>query len=65
VADAGPDWADGLPGELTVENGRQVLTTTTKEDDQKILRAAMEAGQVEYFGSEYPSLSEIFREAVA
>jgi len=65
VADAGPDWADGLPGELTVENGRQVLTTTTKGDDQKILRAAMEAGQVEYFGSEYPSLSEIFREAVA
>ncbi|WP_432931025.1 ABC transporter ATP-binding protein [Microbispora sp. CA-135349] len=64
VADAKPGWAAGLPGELSVENGRDVLIVG-EGDDQRILRAAVEAGRVEHFGVERPTLTEIFREAVA
>jgi ABC-2 type transport system ATP-binding protein len=64
VSGAVPGWADGLPGELTTQNGRQVLHAADG-DGQAILHAAAKAGTVEYFGWEQPTLTEIFREAVA
>ncbi|MCG5216575.1 ATP-binding cassette domain-containing protein [Streptosporangium soli] len=64
VRDATPGWADGLPGEVSTENGRHVLLAPDG-DDQAILRAAVQAGTVEHFGWQQPTLTEIFREAVA
>ncbi|MBB6351147.1 ABC transporter ATP-binding protein [Nonomuraea muscovyensis] len=64
VREAAPGWADGLPGRLTVRDDRHELATSTG-DDQEILRRAMKAGQVEHFGYEQPTLTEIFKEAVA
>ncbi|MFI6319902.1 ABC transporter ATP-binding protein [Nonomuraea sp. NPDC050556] len=64
VRDAAPGWADGLPGDLTVNGDRQVLMTATG-DDQEILSRAVKAGRVEHFGLEQPTLTEIFKEAVA
>ncbi|WP_433218532.1 ABC transporter ATP-binding protein [Microtetraspora malaysiensis] len=64
VADPEPGWAQDLAGELTVEGGREVLVTQD-DDDQRVLRAAMRAGRVEHFGVERPTLTEIFKEAVA
>ncbi|TKK90123.1 ABC transporter ATP-binding protein [Herbidospora galbida] len=64
VRDPKPGWADGLPGELSKEGDRDVLTVVGG-DDQAVLRRAVEAGHVEFFGVERPTLVEIFREAVA
>ncbi|MEV0825785.1 ABC transporter ATP-binding protein [Nonomuraea rubra] len=64
VREPAPGWADGLPGTVTVQGGRHVLMTN-EGDDQEILRRAMKAGHVEHFGVERPSLTEIFKEAVA
>lgn len=64
VRGAAPGWAGGLPGEVTVDGDLQVLLTADG-DDQAILRRAVEAGKVEYFGRQQPTLTEIFREAVA
>lgn len=64
VRDAQEGWADGLPGKVTVTGDRQVLLTT-EGDDQEILHRAVKAGRVEHFGVEQPSLTEIFKEAVA
>ncbi|WP_449062609.1 ABC transporter ATP-binding protein [Planomonospora algeriensis] len=64
VREADPDWTAGLPGDPTV-NGDEVLFTGVEDDGQEILRAATAAGRVEHFGWERPSLTEIFREAVA
>ncbi|GAA3116128.1 ATP-binding cassette domain-containing protein [Planomonospora alba] len=64
VRDAAPGWAAGLPGEVTDE-GDEVLVAGVDGDGQEILRAAAAAGTVEHFGWERPSLTEIFREAVA
>jgi hypothetical protein len=57
-------WADGLPGTVTVSGDRHILRTTYG-DDQEILRRAIKAGHVEHFGHEHPTLTEIFKEAVA
>ena len=65
VRDPAPGWADGLAGDLTVDGDRQVLMVTEAGDDQEILRRAVKAGRVEHFGLERPSLTEIFKEAVA
>ncbi|MDP4504741.1 ABC transporter ATP-binding protein [Nonomuraea turcica] len=73
VRDPAPGWADGLPGTVTVSGNRHVLRTsdrvpdsgTSDRDDQEILRRAMKAGHVEHFGVEQPTLTEIFKEAVA
>ncbi|WP_205314758.1 ABC transporter ATP-binding protein [Nonomuraea lactucae] len=64
VRDAAPGWADGLPGTVSVNGDRHVLRTTDG-DDQEILRRAVKAGRVEHFGVEQPTLTEIFKEAVA
>ncbi|WP_062344253.1 ABC transporter ATP-binding protein [Herbidospora yilanensis] len=64
VRDPKSGWADGLPGELSKDGDRDVLTVVGG-DDQAVLRRAVEAGHVESFGVERPTLVEIFREAVA
>ncbi|NAS24161.1 ATP-binding cassette domain-containing protein [Herbidospora sp. NEAU-GS84] len=64
VREPKPGWADGLPGELSKDGDRDVLTVVGG-DDQAVLRRAVEAGHVEFFGVERPTLVEIFREAVA
>ncbi|MFC7589182.1 DUF4162 domain-containing protein [Nonomuraea antimicrobica] len=64
VRDPAPGWADGLPGTVTVHGDRHTLLTTGG-DDQEILRRAMKAGHVEHFGVQHPTLTEIFKEAVA
>ncbi|MFI6604545.1 ABC transporter ATP-binding protein [Nonomuraea sp. NPDC050536] len=64
VRDPAPGWADGLSGSVTVNGDLQVLLTRDG-DDQEILRRAIKAGHVEHFGLEQPTLTEIFKEAVA
>ncbi|MEV4286619.1 ATP-binding cassette domain-containing protein [Nonomuraea bangladeshensis] len=64
VRDPAPGWADGLPGTVTVHGDRHILRTTNA-DDQEVLRRAIKAGRVEHFGVEQPTLTEIFKEAVA
>ncbi|MER6942723.1 ATP-binding cassette domain-containing protein [Nonomuraea sp. NPDC000554] len=64
VRDPAPGWADGLPGTVTVNGDRHVLVTQDG-DDQEILRRALKAGHVEHFGAEQPTLTDIFKEAVA
>ncbi|KAA9375730.1 ATP-binding cassette domain-containing protein [Microbispora cellulosiformans] len=64
VRDAAPGWADGLPGTVVREGDRDVLLCE-EGDDQAVLRTAMSAGTVEHFGRRQPTLTEIFREAVA
>ncbi|MFF3443491.1 ABC transporter ATP-binding protein [Streptosporangium sp. NPDC002721] len=64
VRDASPGWASSLPGEVT-EKGDEVLVAGVDGDGQEILRLAVKAGRVEHFGWQRPTLTEIFREAVA
>jgi ABC-2 type transport system ATP-binding protein len=64
VRDALPGWTSGLPGDVT-ENGDEVLLTGVTGDGQEILHLAAKAGKVEHFGWQRPTLTEIFREAVA
>ncbi|MEV4801224.1 ATP-binding cassette domain-containing protein [Nonomuraea sp. NPDC049421] len=64
VRDPAPGWADGLPGTVTVHGDLHTLRTNAG-DGQELLRRAMKAGVVERFGAEHPSLTEIFKEAVA
>ena len=64
VRGAAPGWAAGFDGELSANGDRQELVTK-EGDDQAVLRAAMQAGRVEHFGFEQPTLAEIFREVVA
>lgn len=46
-------------------NGDRHILHTADGDDQEILRRAVKAGHVEHFGVEQPTLTEIFKEAVA
>lgn len=64
VRDPAPGWADGLPGQVFVEGDRHVLLTDAT-DSQEVLLRAVKAGHVEHFGHERPTLTEIFKEAVA
>jgi ABC-2 type transport system ATP-binding protein len=64
VKNASPGWAASLPGEV-VQKGDEVLVAGVDGDGQEILRLAVTAGRVEHFGWQRPTLTEIFREAVA
>ncbi|MGC5012725.1 ABC transporter ATP-binding protein [Streptosporangium sp. DT93] len=64
VRDAVPGWTATLPGEVT-EKGDEVLVAGVEGDGQEILHLAVKAGKVEHFGWQRPTLTEIFREAVA
>jgi ABC-2 type transport system ATP-binding protein len=70
VADALPGWADTLPGVQTMfERPGEVVLELGGEpgdaDDQAVLAAALQAGRVEHFSWHQPTLTELFREAVA
>ncbi|MEU9890047.1 ATP-binding cassette domain-containing protein [Sphaerisporangium sp. NPDC051011] len=72
VTGAAPGWADLLPGEIVAETERtpedgewydEVILIPA--DDQEALRVAAQAGHVQHFAWQEPSLAEIFREVVA
>ncbi|WP_020111491.1 ABC transporter ATP-binding protein [Rhodococcus sp. 114MFTsu3.1] len=64
---AQPGWADGIEGARAVSHsaGRTLLSIAPGTDDQAILRAALATGPVHEFSFHKPSLSDLFREAVA
>ena len=66
-ADAPSGWAAGLPGVRVVSDrrGELVLDLDPDVDDQQVLAAAARAGRVEHFSRREPTLTELFREAVA
>ncbi|MFI6508266.1 ABC transporter ATP-binding protein [Streptosporangium sp. NPDC050855] len=64
VRNAAPGWTATLPGEVT-ERGDEVLVAGVDGDGQEVLHLAIKAGRVEHFGWQRPTLTEIFREAVA
>ncbi len=65
--DAPAGWAAGLPGVRVVSDrrGELVLELDQDIDDQQVLAAAARAGRVEHFSRREPTLTELFREAVA
>jgi ABC-2 type transport system ATP-binding protein len=67
VPDAPPGWASGLPGVTVVSerDGEVVLELAEGVDDQSVLTAAMRTGRVRQFSWRLPTLTELFREAVA
>jgi ABC-2 type transport system ATP-binding protein len=67
VPDAGPGWADGVPGVTVVSDnsGDTLLDLTAEVDDQAVLAAALRTGRVLHFGRREPTLAELFREVVA
>ncbi len=67
VPDAPAGWAGGLPGVRVVSErrGELVLELDPGVDDQQVLAAATRAGRVEHFSRREPTLTELFREAVA
>ncbi|WP_214415185.1 ABC transporter ATP-binding protein [Sphaerisporangium fuscum] len=78
VTGAEPGWTDGLPGEIVAKSDRPPHASPassgperydevilTPGDAQQALSVAAGAGNVEHFGWQEPSLSEIFREVVA
>ena len=67
VPDAGPGWADGVPGVRVIskQGGDTLLELAPGADDQAVLAAAVATGRVGHFGWRQPSLVELFREAVA
>ncbi|KZF03514.1 ABC transporter ATP-binding protein [Rhodococcus sp. EPR-157] len=64
---AAAGWADGIPGvrEISHSTDRTILSIAPGADDQAILRAALATGPVHEFSLHKPSLSDLFREAVA
>jgi ABC-2 type transport system ATP-binding protein len=65
--DAKPGWAHELPGVRVVSeaDGEVLLELAEGTDDQGVLSAAMRTGRVEHFSWRRPTLTELFREAVA
>jgi ABC-2 type transport system ATP-binding protein len=67
VAGAAPAWARALPGVRVVSERRDevVLELDGAADDQQVLATAARSGRVEHFSWREPTLTELFREAVA
>jgi ABC-2 type transport system ATP-binding protein len=72
VSGAEAGWIDRLPGTIITKSDppdgggeRRDEVILTPSDDQEALRVAAQAGRVEHFGWQEPSLAEIFREVVA
>jgi ABC-2 type transport system ATP-binding protein len=68
--DAPAGWATALPGVkvLSEKDGAVTLelgTGSSDADDQAVLAAAVRTGRVEHFSWREPTLTELFREAVA
>ena len=64
---APPGWADHVPGTRTLSHvdGHTVVELGPGADDQAVLAAALHTGPVHSFAVRRPSLTELFREAVA
>jgi ABC-2 type transport system ATP-binding protein len=64
---AGPDWADALPGVSLVgwEGHRVVLELAHGVDDQVVLQTALATGPVREFTRRQASLTELFRNVVS
>ncbi len=67
VDGGGPAWAEGLDGVTVTSHGDAgtTLALSPGTDPLAVLDRARAAGAVSDFGLELPSLSELFREAVA
>jgi ABC-2 type transport system ATP-binding protein len=67
VAGAPATWAGAVPGVTVISErrGEVVLELAAGADDQDVLAAATRAGRVEHFSWREPTLTELFREAVA
>lgn len=65
--DATPGWAAQVPGVHVVsEQGSEVLLELDEPGrDQEVLAAAQRTGRVQHFSWRAPTLTELFREAVA
>ncbi|RZQ63309.1 ABC transporter ATP-binding protein [Amycolatopsis suaedae] len=64
---ATPGWADGLPGVSVISDSgaETVVELAAGADDQAVLTAALATGPVTEFSRRTPSLTELFRTAVA
>ncbi|GAB3228838.1 ATP-binding cassette domain-containing protein [Glycomyces halotolerans] len=60
--DTAADLTDTLPGSVTRDGDDYLIEDA---DDQAVLQAAMGAGRVAHFAYDQPTITEIFREAVA
>jgi ABC-2 type transport system ATP-binding protein len=59
-------WVHGLAGTEVIghDDGRYLLALDPGADDQGVLAAAQAAGRVRHFGTEQPTLAELYREVV-
>jgi ABC-2 type transport system ATP-binding protein len=68
VAGAADGWFEAIPGVDAVDapaDGVVVLELADDVDEQRVLDLARAAGDVRHFSREQPTLTELFREAVA
>ena len=67
VRGAPPGWLDAVPGArvLSDHDGDVLMSLEDPDGDQDVLAAAQRVGRVEHFGWLTPTLTELFREAVA
>jgi len=67
LPDAAPGWAAGIPGVrvLSERAGEVLLELDDPTRDQEVLAAAQRTGRVQHFSWRAPTLTELFREAVA
>ena len=67
VAGAGDDWLVGVPGAEVVERGTEGLLVALRDGagPDALLDAARSAGTVTHFALERPTLTDLFRKAVA
>jgi ABC-2 type transport system ATP-binding protein len=65
-APPGTAWWSGLAGVTAVGDhpGGQLLELDERVDDQLVLAAARSAGRIRHFGTERPTLTELYREVV-
>ncbi len=65
--DAAPGWAAGVPGVrvLSEQAGEVLLELDDPTRDQEVLAAAQRTGRVQHFSWRAPTLTELFRGAVA
>ena len=67
AVDAGDGWLAGVPGAEVVDHGPRgtLVALTDGAGPDAVLDAARRAGSVSYFALERPTLTDLFREAVA
>jgi ABC-2 type transport system ATP-binding protein len=67
AVDAGDEWLAGVPGAEVVDHGPRgtLVALSDGAGPDAVLDAARRAGSVSYFALERPTLTDLFREAVA